>query len=333
MGDSHSSKLPLEVAARTISGQTLEAFKVLSNNTRLAILLALWEATAPGSTLPKTAVPAVSFSELQERVGLRDSGQFNYHLDRLKGRFVRQTDEGYTLTTTGHQILSAVFAGTLTDSPTFEDELIDAECPRCGAPVVIDYSDGILTERCTSCAGLWQGPGDQPGVLTQRDRPPVGLANRTPQEFERTGNTWDRHRWQSMVEGVCPACSGTVTGTIHVCETHETSNETICEDCESIFKIQSIFVCDICKHHTRGPAWLPVLTEGTVRAFFHKHGLNPDALLDEFSWNILGDVITEGEVRQEVPLEIRVTVELDGDFLEVILDDEARILDVAEGSS
>ena len=35
-----------------------------------------------------------TFSELREAVGMRDSGQFNYHLDKLLGTFVRVTEEG-----------------------------------------------------------------------------------------------------------------------------------------------------------------------------------------------------------------------------------------------
>jgi hypothetical protein len=54
------------------------AFRLLSDETRVGILRGLWEASND----------AVSFSELRERVGTPDSGQFNYHLGKLREHFV-----------------------------------------------------------------------------------------------------------------------------------------------------------------------------------------------------------------------------------------------------
>jgi len=46
-----------------------DVFTLLSDDIRVEILQALWEADDP-----------VAFSELHGAVGIRDSGQFNYHL-------------------------------------------------------------------------------------------------------------------------------------------------------------------------------------------------------------------------------------------------------------
>ncbi|MEF8791004.1 MAG: ArsR family transcriptional regulator, partial [Haloarculaceae archaeon] len=67
-----------------------EAFELLGNETRLAILVALWEQYEPFGR-----DGAVRFSELRARVGTADSGRFNYHLDRLDDHFVESTDDGY----------------------------------------------------------------------------------------------------------------------------------------------------------------------------------------------------------------------------------------------
>lgn len=154
---------------------------------------------------------AVPFSDLRELVGVRDSGQFNYHLDKLVGPFIEQTGEGYSLTTRVEQILRTVLAGTLIEPRSFEGEPIDAVCDRCGASMVIDYRDGVLFERCTSCAGRWEGTEHSPGVLRSVYRPPVGLECRTPQQFHRHGNTWDRYDAMARLEGICPDCSGAVS--------------------------------------------------------------------------------------------------------------------------
>lgn len=85
-----------------------EAFSVLGNETRVAILQTLWNV---GGT--------AAYSELKERVGVRDSGRFNYHLDRLVGHFVERVDGGYRLTVAGEQAAQAVKANMFTEDPTY----------------------------------------------------------------------------------------------------------------------------------------------------------------------------------------------------------------------
>jgi DNA-binding transcriptional ArsR family regulator len=76
----------------TSEDEPADAFALLADETRVAILRALaesWNEAGFG------AAYGLSFSELRERVGVRDSSRFNYHLQRLTGRFARKTDEGY----------------------------------------------------------------------------------------------------------------------------------------------------------------------------------------------------------------------------------------------
>ena len=71
-------------------------FELLSNETRLGIVRELALVNAD-----ETAESSLSFSELRTRVGTRDSGQFNYHLGRLRGSLVEKTGAGYELTELG----------------------------------------------------------------------------------------------------------------------------------------------------------------------------------------------------------------------------------------
>lgn len=68
------------------------AFDLLSDPTRVAILRELAAADEP-----------LAFSALRERAEVRDSGRFNYHLTRLRGRLVAHTDDGYELTDDGRR--------------------------------------------------------------------------------------------------------------------------------------------------------------------------------------------------------------------------------------
>lgn len=333
MDDADAAASPLERLAGTVGEPTIDAFDILANDTRMAIILVLWEAKDPGPPLTEPSAAAVPFSELRERVGIQDPGQFNYHLDKLRGTFVESTDDGYTLTTAAEQVLSAVLAGTLADQPSFENEPIDADCNRCGAPVVVDYREGAIIERCSSCEGMWGVPDDPPGMLAKRFLPPVGLKNRTPQEFHRTGNTWTRHRLFSMIEGVCPDCSGTVTTTITVCDDHGATDGTICDHCGGLYEVHTLFVCDICKSEWWVPAHAPIFTDVAVTSFLYEHGLDVNELYDTSSTEKLGDVIERAVVRSEDPLELVVTVAVDNDRIEVILDGNARVTEVLEAPS
>lgn len=68
----------------------VEAFSLLANEDRLAILDALVRAHRRGET-------PLSFSALRERVGIGDSGRFAYHLRELTGHFVARSSDGYSL--------------------------------------------------------------------------------------------------------------------------------------------------------------------------------------------------------------------------------------------
>lgn len=74
------------------------ALSLLSNETRIAILRVL--ASADEEVVP--------FSTLRKRVGVEDSGQFNYHLNRLAGHYIHHTTDGYALCQAGTDALDAI---------------------------------------------------------------------------------------------------------------------------------------------------------------------------------------------------------------------------------
>lgn len=76
-----------------------DTFTLLSDETRVRIVLALDE--APDDR-------PLRFSELRSAVGVRDGGRFNYHLDRLCGRLVEKTDDGYALSREGERVAAIV---------------------------------------------------------------------------------------------------------------------------------------------------------------------------------------------------------------------------------
>jgi len=320
---------PPEEYTETDSTRVTEAFAALANETRVEILLALWSAMDPR---PERDAPegTLSFMQLYDRVQYDQTSNFQYHLAKLTGHFVSKTDAGYTLTTSAKRVLSTVMAGTLTDAPSFSAERVDAACMLCGTSTLVDYSDGILTQRCPSCDGVRNESNEPPGAIAREYRPPIGLKNRTPQEFVQQGKTWQRHRRHAFIEGACPECSGTITTTIDICDDHTSHDLTVCQHCDRVHEIVVIFVCDVCKSSMGTGIWNTILTDVAVIAFFYDHELDTKALEDRFEYGVLFDAVEQVTVDAEEPLEIAVTVELDGDSLTVILDDEADVIEMTE---
>lgn len=330
MGDTEPAESPLESVAEVTGAEVVEAFKSLANETRLAILLAIWETQdpEPGSHLVDTGP---SFSEIRKRLGTPDSGKFNYHLNELVGKFIEETDDGYSLTTAAERVLRTVFAGSLGKYESFECEPIDAKCQQCGGEsVVIDYNEGWITKRCTECLGQYTVPDLPSGLLAYLFRPPTGLVNRSPQEFHRATNIWSRNRLRTVFRGVCPDCAGRISGKIDTCPDHDSTDGAVCDQCESVFEIQPFFVCEVCKSEHTGAWHSPPLTDQAVKRFFFEHGHDPDELYIESSQHILHETVEDVELLSEEPPRVRVIYEIDGDRLDVTLDEDTNVLDVSE---
>jgi DNA-binding transcriptional ArsR family regulator len=126
-----------------------EAFGLLGNDTRVGIMRALWDAFESG-----TNDNELTYSELFERVDYDDSGNFSYHLEKLTGPFIRQTDLGYELKQTGINVVRAVLAGTMIDDPVLGPTAVDATCPLCDAPIEISTTAETYHVRRVSTAPL-----------------------------------------------------------------------------------------------------------------------------------------------------------------------------------
>ncbi|NIS33368.1 MAG: helix-turn-helix transcriptional regulator, partial [Actinobacteria bacterium] len=98
---------------------TNEAFHLLSNETRLELMQALWAAYDPVDEEP------MRFAELREEVTADDPGGIYYHLDKLTTHFVRRTEEGYELRESGKRIARIVLSGTAIDDPEIEPVAVD----------------------------------------------------------------------------------------------------------------------------------------------------------------------------------------------------------------
>lgn len=304
-----------------VGGQSPDAaFALLGDETRMAILEALWEEYEPGP-----ADDPISFSRLRELVDVSPSSRFNYHLGELVGTFVRKTDEGYVLAPAGHRVVRSVVAGGITDDASFERAVLDVACPYCGAPVEARHRNEQLDISCSACSGMVAGEGITEGSLLLQVFPPAGVRERSPDAAIRVALQYVYLRVQAAIEGVCPECAGTVVESVTVCEEHD-AGEGLCPACDSRHAVSPRRTCRNCKFTTIYPVWFSTLSDPDVEAFCRRHGVDPGPALTWETWSALTPVRTR--VASEDPLEIAVTIALGDESVTATLDGEMDVVDV-----
>ena len=298
-----------------------DAFAVLGDETRLAILRALGEADGP-----------VAFSELYDAVDVDDSGQFNYHLDRLVGHFVRKIESGYHLREPGRRVVEAVLSGAVTETPTLERTPVDQACEYCGSTLEAQWRAGSVELYCTGCAGKYgrrhdagdAGDADE-GYLGRLTLPPAGIRGRGPDEIVRTAWTWTNLEVLAFASGICPRCSATVEYDLSVCEDHDAA-EGLCPACDRHHAISVGAACTNCIYHSGGAAALGVLAETALLDLLTDHDLNPITPGDIRAVNSAHEDYAE-EIVETEPLEARLTFTVDGDRLTLTVDDSLNVIE------
>lgn len=172
----------------SVSDTAAAGIASLANETRLKILLVLWDA----------ADRPVQFSELRRRVGISDSGQFRYHLRKLEDQFVRRTPDGYDITSAGVNVVWAVRSGGLNAGTDVGPFPLDSPCPVCGATLILRYEDQVLAVTCDSCGAMY-------GTLPFH---PSGFVGRTPEEVQATYQRVIHSTLRLGAHDICPKCYG-----------------------------------------------------------------------------------------------------------------------------
>lgn len=300
-----------------------EAFAVLGNETRMEILRTLGDAD---ESLP--------FSELRDRVETKDSGQFNYHLDKLAGHFVGQTEEGYTLRQAGRRVIQAVLSGAVTDAPTLERTEIDWPCHYCGAPTIeVDNREEQVGMYCNECEGTYRGSGTttDAGRPADQDRlgylqlPPAGVHGRMPEELLSSAFIWTYGEFSTASRGVCPRCSAPVEDSLLLCDTHDAS-DGLCEECGRRYGVAFRTQCTNCIFNYSAVFGVRLLANPDLQSFHLDHGLDHGNPSSERLRQLLA--VYDEEVIDTDPFEARFTFTIDDDALTLTVDEEFTVVDV-----
>lgn len=272
-----------------------DSFELLAHPTRMAVLRELFAAFRESPDDPE-----VRFSALRQRVDAPDSGNFSYHLDRLVGWFVDETDAGYRLSRRGYGVGLALESGRYGQSadPAPVESL--GECLFCESPFDARFEDGHVVLRCAN--GHRSNVHLRPGTLDDRsvDELREIVALRLAQNAEQT------------LRGICSACDGRldVTGVRH-------------EDLDGYLFADR---CSGCGAQFVLTAGMCALLDPDVSRFLRDRGRDPRTTpLWEFSVCRTG----AETVASPDPLELRVDVECDGDRLSVSVDESGRVARVS----
>jgi DNA-binding transcriptional ArsR family regulator len=299
-----------------------EAFSVLGNETRVRMLQTLGEAAGP-----------LSFTELRDRVGIRQGAQFNYHLDKLVGHFVAKTDDGYALRQAGRRVVEAVLSGAITDDPTVERTEVEAwPCPYCGAPSEVAFREERVERYCTDCPGLYDAAAarmrpdfeGEYGDLGALELPPAGVQGRSAEEILWAAFTWSYAEWLVAANDVCPRCSATVDRSVTVCECHDT-DASICDRCGRRQAVAFRVECENCNFSRGSIVSMHLAASTELLAFLTARGVAP--LSDPWDWGWEYDE----EIRSTDPFAGRFTFTVDGDSITLTVDDDLDVIDAERG--
>jgi hypothetical protein len=296
-----------------------EAFSLLGNETRLKILQTLGE---HGGSL--------SFTDLRDEVGIRQGAQFNYHLDKLVGHFVRKTETGYALRQPGRRVVQAILSGAVTERPELEPTEIDFACPLCGDPIEVGYEQERVELYCTTCRGHF-GDGartrdsrlrGKTGYLGSQPLPPAGLRGRTPDDVLRAASMWGHVDFLALAHDVCPRCSAVVEHSVRVCETH-TAADGLCAACDRRHRVQINSRCTNCVYEVDGPFVNYLVGNLELRRFVAEQGIDP--IVDGVTW---GSAYGE-DVASTDPFEACFTFAVDGRAISLTVADDLSVVEVA----
>jgi hypothetical protein len=263
----------------------------------------------------------MTFSDLRKRVGMRDGSQFNYHLKKLEGPFIRKTDQGYVPRLSGLHVILTIVEGSFTEHPQINPFETGGACVECGQPLHAEYLDEMVYVRCSSCGTMH----------TMGMFPPGAVVDRTDQEVLAAFDRRQRHDFALSSDGVCSECGGK-TREIFIRDSEEMVLYLELEPTDFLgFDFGIRYQCEQCDVWDYGTPGKHLLSHPDVVAFHRDHGVDLDASFYwELDW-VIGNQRTT--VVDEDPLRILVTIPLGDEELRVTLDETFAVRDVERVAS
>lgn len=276
------------------TGVDAAPFSTLGNETRLRIVDALYERTvATGSQ------DDCSYSRLREAADVRDNGNFNYHLNELRDRFVEKADGAYHLTFSGFEVAKTLRADAWQNHETRGPVEVEASSPLVDGEALYATYEGSLVQVHAA---------DQEPVFQIAVRP-TGAAYRDVHDLADVMSTQLADAIESAQRGTCPYCHAPPERSLERKPDDGPRHRFVadCPECGPLFEV---------------PVGAAVVNHPAVVSFYWAHGVD---VREMRLWNldVYGDsAVEDGDGERTV-----LRIEHDGATLELVLDDEARVVD------
>ncbi|WP_158058285.1 winged helix-turn-helix domain-containing protein [Halorussus halophilus] len=275
-----------------------EAFALIGNEVRAEIVRALGAEQSGHVVLP--------FSELRSRVATDvNSSKFNYHLQELVGQFVTKTEEGYKLRPEGLSLYRTIAAGSFTREASLAPFEVGLDCYFCDAPVEATYDDGQFLIRCSDCGHRYCHTMVPPSVVDDQQELLTRVANYT------------RYETLAVAGGVCPTClNGVGTEFIPAGESPHHAGDQL-----DVLARRS---CDHCGETHFMSLGVALLDHPELVTFCHERGLD---VATTPIWDLeFASTDRSVTVRSRDPWEVALTLSLDGDRLELVVDGDLSVV-------
>ncbi|WP_266079325.1 DUF7351 domain-containing protein [Haladaptatus caseinilyticus] len=274
-----------------------DALAAIGNERRVSMIYELQQAFRNGEY-------SLSYAELKQRVGLRDSGNFNYHLQRLVGQYVRKTTAGYELTYAGRKVASALTAGIFTEQADGTTLPAPGTCYNCHEESIIArYEHERIRITCDDCGEEILHNPFPPAPTTRRD------------DLLSTFDVWTR-RWNALASaGTCPECGSRMEGQI-------TESEPTLSIGDVPYRLR--VSCRECWAMSNLPLGCLVREHPRVVGFHAAHGVDIDARpLWDIDWALHHEYLS---LVGTDPLSFRLRIPLDDEELRLTFDDEGTVV-------
>jgi DNA-binding transcriptional ArsR family regulator len=284
-----------------------EALSILGDETRLEILLALAK-----EANEQEVGSGLTFSDLRERVGVEDSGRFNYHLNELRDQFVTKLDEEYVARYPGLAIVATMYAGVHRDTGADESRTAETEltCSECNSHIQVHYGANDLY------SGMWMECPEH-GTFDNIPVPPGAQMDRSLHELMEVAYTHFATNLELARQGICLQCWGnmSVEYPVELPEEQQVDN-----------RIQVRLKCDRCWNQSIVILHSLFLKHPSVRGPFADRGYSLGETVEMITATDESSVC-ETELLGTDPARARLRVDVDGESVELTIDEECAVIE------
>ncbi|MWG33714.1 DUF7351 domain-containing protein [Halomarina oriensis] len=278
-------------------------FSLLADETRLGVVEALGDATDGGR------YAKLSYSDVRAALPESARGNLNYHLRKLRNRFVRRTDDGYRLSTAGIRVYQAISAGAFHDErPVVDPTPVERRCGECADRLRVAYRDGRAEVRCPTCERC----------VHRSPLPPNAFDPASPADLLAACIGRARADLRSMWFGLCPYCSGYVDRDLSAAAVTNEGADAVAD-----------LRCTLCGWSRRPTLGAVVDRHHAATVFYEERAVTPPTRPEAASDR-------ETEVRETDPLRVVVTTRpdgADGDTLRHVVDEDLQVVEWAVNGS